>query len=279
MPELPEVETIVRQLAPALPGRRIRGVEVLQADLLQSSIPDFVRALEGARIRSVGRRGKNLVLMLSDVRFLVVNLGMTGRVLLHEGTPDRPVPHLGVSFFLEPHGTLSYADSRRFGRLVLLSAEGWEAESKRLGPEPFDPTLDREAFLGRLAVSRAPIRSWLLDQTRIAGVGNIYAAEALFRAKIHPHRQARSLTPQEAAALLGSLRAVLREAIESGGTTLRDYRTAEGGRGRFAPSLRVYGREGEPCPRCKTPIERLVFAGRAAFLCPMCQREEAPFDS
>jgi formamidopyrimidine-DNA glycosylase len=271
MPELPEVETIVRQLAPELPGRVIRRVVVARPDLLDEGARAFHTALRGATILGVGRRAKIVVLSLSGPQVLAVGLGMTGRLLLDDSGSGEVPPHRGVSFLLDPTGVLHYADSRRFGRLRRLSVSAWEEREARLGPEPLERALTRAGFRDRLSGSRAPIRSWLLDQGRVAGVGNIYANEALFRAGIHPARPAGTLSDGQAADLLASLRSVLREAIRAHGTTLRDYRTARGRKGRFSFSLRVYGREGSPCPVCKTPVERIVFGNRSAFLCPRCQ--------
>lgn len=277
VPELPEVETVVRGLAGSLPGKLITRVEVLHPDLLSESPDSFSQGLVGSAFRSVTRRGKNIVLALSSSELLVVNLGMTGRLLLastiegHFSPKEEKASHLGVAFRLAQGGSLLYDDTRRFGSLRRYAPARWQEESTRLGPEPLDPDLTPEGLYSRLLRSRSPLRSWLLDQTRIAGVGNIYACEALFRAGIHPKRPASSLDRAESARLLSALREVLLDAIRARGTTLRDYRTAEGEEGDFGPSLHVYGREGEPCPRCNTPIERIVFGNRSAFLCPRCQ--------
>jgi len=274
MPELPEVETIVRQLAPVLPGRHIRGVVVHHSDLLRPPAELFVQGVDGRQVERVGRRGKNIVLTLSGGGILLVNLGMTGRLLYLEGrTPSSLPAHPGVVFSLEPEGRLAYADVRRFGLLRLLTRAEWRHESARLGPEPLGRKLTGSRFHQALQKSRSPIRSWLLNQEKIAGVGNIYAAEALFRGRIHPLRPANTLNPAEGRALLRGLRSVLRQAIQARGTTLRDYRTATGEEGNFGTALRVYGREGEPCPRCKAPVVRIVFGNRSAFFCPRCQPE------
>ncbi len=279
MPELPEVETVVRQLAEVLPGLTVGEVDVVQPDLLNRAPDSFRAPLVGSTIRAVTRRGKNIVLALSGPRILAVNLGMTGQLLFiptEPGQDPKKTPvwpsHPGVLLHLGPTGALVYADVRRFGSLRLYSPEGWKKESARLGPEPLDPSLDGRAFWQALQRSRSPIRSWLLDQTRIAGIGNIYALEALFRAEIHPQAQARSLTKNRSERLLEGIRAVLSEAIAARGTTLRDYRTASGDSGGFGPSLLIYGREGEACPGCNTPIQRVVFANRSAFFCPSCQK-------
>lgn len=272
MPELPEVETVVRQLANRLPGRRVVDVEVLRGDLLREPVSSFRAGLIGRTFMDVSRRGKNILIPLSDSSVLLVNLGMTGRLLHGEGVNSREPPnHLGVRFSLDASGPLLYTDVRRFGHLLRYRREEWAEESSRLGPEPLSPDLTSDRFHERLQASRSPIRSWLLDQKRIAGIGNIYAAEALFRAGIHPARPAGSLSVVEARALLGGIRSVLQEAVRARGTTLRDYRTASGEEGGFGPTLQVYGREGEACPRCKLPLERIVFGNRSAFFCPRCQ--------
>jgi len=274
MPELPEVETIVRQLRPGLPGERIEKITVHHPDVLEGTAKAFRVRLRGVEIGEVFRRGKNIVLSLSGSQFLVVNLGMTGQLhLLGPETPGTRPSHPAVTFFLQPPGTLIYADVRRFGLLRVLSTGAWERESARLGPEPLGTELTAARLHGALRRSRSPIRSWLLNQEKIAGIGNIYAAEALHRAGIHPRRAAMSLDRNKARRLLKEMRAVLREAIEARGTTLRDYRTARGETGNFRPALRVYGRAGEPCLRCKTPVERIVFGNRSAFFCPRCQPE------
>lgn len=281
MPELPEVETVVRQLSRDLPGRRIGKVTVFHADLLNEPAKAFAANLSGKEIQSVGRRGKNILISFSDSGVLAVNLGMTGKLLFRESPrgstdlPESPVPpHLGVRFDLDPPPVLYYADTRRFGSLRRFTEGEWSAESARLGPEPLDPDLTAQDFLQSLARSRSPIRSWLLDQTRIAGVGNIYACEALFRAGIHPQAPARSLDSLDAERLLLAIRAVLSDAIRARGTTLRDYRTAMGDEGGFGPALQAYGQEGTPCPRCNTAIVRVVFGNRSAFFCPGCQPRE-----
>jgi formamidopyrimidine-DNA glycosylase len=274
MPELPEVETIVRQLSDYLPGRVILCGEVRRPELLREAADSFLGGLEGRRIKRVGRRGKNILLHLSGNQILLVNLGMTGQLLFRSGAvEERDLAHLAVTFTLSRAGLLLYTDVRRFGRLLRFSTGAWEEESRRLGPEPLGKALTAARFHAALQSSRAPIRSWLLDQTRIAGVGNIYAAEALFRAGIHPARSSRNLTPEESKALLAGIRKVMREAIRARGTTLKDYRTADGDRGEFGPALQVYGREGEGCPTCKSRLRRIVFANRSAFFCPRCQPE------
>jgi len=245
---------------------------VHHADVLREGADSFRRAMVGRRFTSVDRRGKNILLRLDPPTVLLVNLGMTGRLML--STPFEPAPgtHPAVHFFLEGGRSLLFDDVRRFGVVERLTEQEWEARSDSLGPEPLSRSFTA-AVLGRaLSASRSPIRSWLLDQRRLAGVGNIYANEALYRAGIDPRRPARSLVAEEITALHREIRLVLRGAIRARGTTLRDYRDSEGGEGGFGPHLEVYGRDGEPCPRCNGLIRRIVFGNRSAFICSTCQR-------
>ncbi len=273
MPELPEAETIVRGLRRAVPGERIRRTEVPHEDVLRQPRRAFCDAVRGRRVLEVGRRGKNVVLRLDGGRVLAVNLGMTGRLLPFAATPraERRPGHPAVLFRFESGGMLVFDDQRRFGTVECLDARDWARRSAALGPEPLSRGFTTEGLRAALAASRAPVRSWLLDQRRIAGVGNIYANEALHLAGIHPRRPAREVTADEARRLHRALRRVLRAAIESGGTTIRDYRNADGEEGAYAPRLHVYGRDGQACFRCGGTVERTVFGNRSAFFCPGCQ--------
>ncbi len=274
MPELPEAETIARALEPFLAGRRIAQAVVLRADLLREPPVSFVQRIRGRLVEKVGRRGKNVVLTLDGHRGIVVNLGMTGRLLLTRAGERAPgALHPGVIFHLDEGPRLIYDDIRRFGSLRAYSADALRSWSRSLGPEPLARSFTVRALASLLNGSRAPIRSWLLDQSRVAGVGNIYANEALFRSGIHPLREAGSLEQEEVRSLHRALRRVLREAVRSRGTTLRDYRDPLGAEGSFGSYLAVYGREGEGCGRCGQPIVRIVLGGRSAFLCPRCQRK------
>jgi formamidopyrimidine-DNA glycosylase len=281
MPELPEAETIIRGLQP-LTGQRLGTVEVLYPDVVEEG-PALRQGAEGSQIVQVHRRGKNVILDLvqgDGARpSLVVNLGMSGRLLLRPlGDPSPPPTHPGLRASVArldgtPVGELVYHDPRRFGRIRLLSARAFQAWSETLGPEPLSAhfrSVDLEAGLKR---SRSPIRSWLLDQRRIAGVGNIYANEALFLAGIHPETPAAEIPSERVPGLHRALKRVLRDAVAAQGTTLRDYRTAQGWEGSYGTALRVYGRENQPCPQCRTPVVRRVFGNRSAFLCPRCQPE------
>ena len=272
MPELPEAETIARGLNSVLPGRVVRRVEVVREDVVHGSVRLFARAVAGREFRGVGRRGKNVVFTFVDSTRLVVNLGMSGRFMtgMDSGTKPRST-HPAVVFHLEDGGRMIYDDVRRFGRLMAVPATEWTRWSRGLGPEPLARSFTAARLRRILARSRSPVRSLLLDQPRVAGVGNIYAVEALWFARIHPRTPAHEIGTAAAARLHRALRRVLRSAIRAGGTTLRNYRDANGNEGRFGRALHAYGREGEPCTRCGTPIERIVFGGRSAFCCPRCQ--------
>jgi formamidopyrimidine-DNA glycosylase len=272
MPELPEAETIAKGLARVLPGRRVARVQVLRQDVVDGPATRFAEGLSEQEIASVGRRGKNVVVRMAGGDRIVVNLGMTGR-LLPAPTPSPPpgARHAAVHWTFQDDSSLTFDDVRRFGRVQLLRPDGWRAWTRRLGPEPLSSAFTGVRFRTILDGSRSPIRSLLLDQRKIAGVGNIYAVEALWGARIHPARPANGLTDPEGRALHRSLRRVLRRAIAARGTTLRDYRTAEGESGGFAPALDAYGREGQGCRRCRSTMERIRLSGRSAFFCPRCQ--------
>ena len=286
MPELPEAETIVRGIRRAVSGRRIEDVELVHADVLRVTPARLRKGLAGRRIEGVGRRAKNVLIQLDDRSVVWINLGMTGGILaLPRSTTRQPVSerygalatHPAVVFLLDDRTDLVFDDSRRFGTVEHLSAAASEARSSTFGPEPLTDDFTPTGLWKGLKGSRTPVLSWLLDQRKIAGVGNIYANEALFLAGIHPARRTDTVREHEAEALHGTLRSVLADAVRAGGTTIRDYRNAEGGQGEYVRQLRVYGQEGSPCVRCSTPVRRIVFANRSAFLCPACQpRRGAP---
>lgn len=275
MPELPEAETIVRDLQDGVARRTVTDVDVDRPDLLAPGLEPaaFRRALVGRMIDAVTRRGKNIVLKFDDETRLMVNLGMTGRLVRSDAPGAAGLRHIGVRIHLRDAPTLLYDDVRRFGRLDLLSPEDWKERDAALGIEPLSSEFTAKRLHELTARSRSTIRNWLLDQRRIAGVGNIYANEALFRARIHPARPANSLDTKEAARLRDALRTVLEEAIQARGTTLNDYRDAQGEAGGFQFRLRVYGREGESCGECGGRVERIVLSNRSAFFCPKCQKE------
>ena len=269
MPELPEVETIVRGLRPTLPGKTIEHLQVLHADVLREPPRDFSARLRGRTFESLHRRGKNIVAHLTEGVVLVVNLGMTGRLVLSRD--ETMTTHPAVRFALSAGPLLVYDDARRFGSVEAIDEAEWAIRDRRLGPEPLSSSFTARRLHADLSRSVSPIRSWLLDQRRVAGVGNIYANEALHLAGIHPQRSAKSVTGGEARRLHRAVRRTLRSAVENRGTTLRDYRDASGIPGDNASQLRVYGRAQKPCPRCSSRICRLVFGNRTAFYCPSCQ--------
>jgi formamidopyrimidine-DNA glycosylase len=273
VPELPEAETIVRGLRSTIVGERIGRAEVPRPDLLREPKRTLTPKLRGRTVTAVDRRAKNVLIRLDADRLIAVNLGMTGRLLPFSSPPrgaDRP-GHPGVRIRFDSGGQLVFDDTRRFGTFECLTNEQWQVRSDRMGPEPLDDEYTADLLFEGVSSSRSPIRSWLLDQKRIAGVGNIYAAEALFLAGIHPRRPARSVRAAEAVELHASIRTVLSEAIRAGGTTIRDYRTAEGREGGYAPRLHVYGRDGEPCSSCNAVVQKVVFGNRSAFFCAVCQ--------
>lgn len=275
MPELPEAETIVRGLRATVVGARVRSTEILRPDILRQPAAR-VRALTRDRtLQAIGRRGKNVLLHLDDHHVVAVNLGMTGRLLPFAAPPtgaDRPT-HPTVRFRFHGGGVLVFDDQRRFGTLEVLDPDSWAVRDQRMGPEPLEATFTAARLHQDLQRSRSPVRSWLLDQRRIAGIGNIYAVEALHRAGVHPLRPANQVVRSEAQALHRAIRSVLRAAIHGGGTTIRDYRNAEGQEGTYGRRLDVYGREGEPCRSCGTAVERVVLSNRSAYFCPACQPE------
>ncbi|HUH13890.1 MAG TPA: DNA-formamidopyrimidine glycosylase [Longimicrobiales bacterium] len=274
MPELPEAETIARDLGRSVPGRSVRSVAVTHADVLGAGLAPagLEERLRGRRIEAVGRRGKNLVLRLGDGARLVVNLGMTGRLVTSRSPRAAELRHVAVRFELDDGSALLYDDARRFGRLDLFEPEAWPARDAQLGFEPLSDDFTADALRPLLRASRTPVRNFLLDQTKVAGVGNIYASEALFRAGVRPSRRAATLTRAETARLRDALRDVLGEAIAQRGTTFSDYRDGSGEAGGFSFFLRVYGRAGEPCVVCGTDVKRTVLTNRSAFYCRSCQR-------
>lgn len=287
MPELPEVETVCRQLDPELRGRTIERLEVLDARWCRPVPPREVEAaVEGATIAGLGRRGKYLLLGLDGGRTLVMHLRMTGNLVLvagearldpsegmrlYEGERSTSERHLRARFALDDGRELWFTDPRRFGEAFLLDDAELEARFERLGIEPLSAELTPEALAALAAGRRAPLKSFLLDQSRIAGIGNIYADEALFRARLHPLSPAGSMRPEHHAALRDAVVAALEAGIARGGASIDDYRDGRGERGEMQDEFLVHTREGEPCPRCGKPIARIVVAGRSTYYCPRCQ--------
>ncbi len=277
MPELPEVETVRAALAPVLTGRRFDAVEIADTRLVRPFEPRAVAdELEGERIAAVDRRGKYLIFRFESGRSLLIHLRMTGslRHVAH-GAP-RDDPYCRAVVRLDDGSDVTYRDVRRFGTWLLLEPGELEPYlSRRLGAEPFSADFTPKRFAARLADRRAPIKAALLDQRTLAGMGNIYADEALWRARIHPLTPAGELEPDEVRRLRAAVRRALEAGIARQGASLRDYAKPDGGRGRMQEEFKVYGRGGEPCDRCGTPIEKTRVAGRGTWYCPHCQPSSA----
>lgn len=259
MPELPEVETIVRGLAPRLLGRRVVAAEVTCARVLRGD----ARLVVGQTIREVRRHGKFIVFDFAGPAAMCIHLGMTGKLLL-DGVPG---VHTHGVFTLD-RGVLLYDDIRQFGRIECSVA--LSARLERLGPDPL--SLDAAAFSANLRRHRAMVKPLLLNQAFLRGMGNIYTDEALFRAGIHPRAIASGLNKLRAARLWQAMQEVLRESIAGGGSSISDYVDVDGRKGAFQLQHRVYGREGQPCPSCGTPVRRMLVAQRGTHFCPRCQR-------
>ncbi len=284
MPELPEVENIALGLRELIAGKRIERIWTRDPVILRGPYRNryrpFLNTLKGLRIERVTRRAKRLILALEGKAALVFQLGMTGK-MVYPG-PDDPMrsripEHTWWSISFTDATELFFVDVRRFGRvwgLRDLDPDEPDAAMEAggmtpLGPEPLG--MSAKTFAATLQTTARPIKALLLDQTRIAGLGNIYVDESLWAARIHPARACKSLTTDEAATLLREIKAVLRRAIRAGGTTFSDYRNAYGDMGRFRTRLRAYQRHGEPCKRCGATLERLIITGRGTHICPCCQ--------
>ncbi len=281
MPELPEIEVLRRSLAPHLAGDRLVSAEVREPRLRERVRPRELASLAGYSIRSLGRRSKYLLIHLespsSPAKTLVVHLGMSGRLTLADRA-EPAEPHEHVVFHLASGRTLRFRDPRRFGllRVVPTARLPRDPHFAGLGVEPLATESSADltgAALAKAARSRrGPVKSFLMDAAAVVGVGNIYATESLFRAGIHPRRSVARLSPARWDRLAAAVVAVLRQAIAQGGTTLNDFADGEGRSGYFQVSLSAYGREGEPCLACGTPIRRIVQSGRSTYYCPACQR-------
>lgn len=292
MPELPEVETVRRGLEPYVTGATIRSVELRRPDLRFPLPPGFAETLTGATITAAGRRAKYLLFRLSNGATWLSHLGMTGSFRFadfrykepsryYEPTEAEKHDHVRLELVHPEHGEmlLIYNDARRFGFMDLFADEGRSPHLAGLGPEPLSNAFNAAFMAGRFRRRSAPMKAVLLDQRIIAGLGNIYVSEALHRAHIHPERAAGTLVAADGApdpaldSLVAAVHVVLEEAIAAGGSTLRDFRNAEGGTGYFQHRFAVYDREGEPCPTpgCDGTITRIVQSGRSSFFCPACQ--------
>src|SRR5215212_6454843 len=287
MPELPEVETVIRQLEPEVEGHRVLRLEVLDERWSRPVPPERLgAAVEGARIERLGRRGKYILMGLDGDRTLVMHLRMTGNLILREGDEvidpsegrrlyeserSTEEQHLRARFVLDDGRELWFTDPRRFGEAFLIDDSRLEERFAKLGIEPFSPEFTPKA-LGEMAAGRkAPLKSFLLDQSGVAGVGNIYADEALFRAELHPLSPAGSMKPEHLEALRDGVVAALEAGIDAGGSSIDDYRDARGEKGSMQNEFLVHTREGEECRRCGGTIVRIVVGGRSTYFCPSCQ--------
>jgi len=287
VPELPEVETVCRQLAPELEGRRIERLEVYDARWCRPAPPaELEAAMRGRAIEGLERRGKYLLLRLDGAQTLVMHLRMTGNLILvegeamidpsegrrlYEGERSASERHLRARFVLDDGREVWFTDPRRFGEAFPIDDGDLGRRFERLGPEPLSEEFTPNV-LGEMAAGRtAPLKSFLLDQSRVAGVGNIYADEALFRARLHPLSPAGSMKPEHLETLRDAIVAALEAGIDGGGASIDDYRDGRGERGTMQDEFLVHTREGEPCPSCGGPIARIVVSGRSTYYCPSCQ--------
>lgn len=283
MPELPEVETVRRGLLPVMEGKAIVQAQVNRRDL-RFPLPERMAArLTGARVLGLRRRSKYILADLSTGETLLVHLGMSGRMLVSgvaQGTfyhhHPAPAKHDHVVLDMEGGARVTFNDARRFGAMDLFDTASGDAHRllRDIGPEPLGNMFSEDYLVSRLAGRKTPIKAALLDQTLVAGLGNIYVSEVLHRAGVDPRRAAGRLSARRAGSLVPVIRAILAEAIEAGGSSLRDYRQADGELGYFQHAFRVYDREGAACPKpgCGGTVARIVQSGRSSFYCPRCQR-------
>ncbi|MES1152423.1 MAG: bifunctional DNA-formamidopyrimidine glycosylase/DNA-(apurinic or apyrimidinic site) lyase [Dongia sp.] len=273
MPELPEVETVARGLAKRLEGRKLVKVETRRGDLRWPFPKGFAKRLTGRRVDKVRRRAKYIVAELDDGNALLAHLGMSGRMLLSKGRPALET-HDHVIFETDEGWVLRFNDARRFGMMDIVATDKLERHKliKGIGPEPLGNDFNGPVLAAALKGKKTSIKAAILDQKVVAGVGNIYASEALYRARISPKRMAYTVQGDRAEKLAHAIKAVLDEAVAAGGSSLRDYVQADGELGYFQHKWRVYEKEGRDCPDCAGKIRRIVQGGRSTFYCPSCQR-------
>ena len=276
MPELPEVETVCRGLAEALKGRQLVRIITRRPDLRFPLPNDLGQRLTGHRIQAVKRRAKFILIEFKTSDVLLSHLGMSGRFRIYHTAPPPEDRHDHVIFETNTGAVIRYNDPRRFGFMVLTNRANLTTNRflADLGPEPLEHTFTPDIFISHIKNKKAPLKAALLNQHVVAGLGNIYACEALFIARLSPRRTAGTVGPKRAAALVDAIKTVLVDAISKGGSSLRDHRQTNGELGYFQHAFKVYGRENEACPRCGPghPIKRLLQSGRSTFFCPHCQR-------
>lgn len=272
MPELPEVETVRRGLEKLILGKKIASLDIRYPKMIKTDLDQFQKEVPGQVVESMGRRGKYLIFYLTD-KVLISHLRMEGKYFYYpDQVPERKHAHVLIHF--EDGGTLVYEDVRKFGTMELLAPELLEAYflSKKLGPEPTEQDFDLQVFQAALSKSKKPIKSHLLDQTLVAGLGNIYVDEVLWRAQVHPAKPSQTLTAGEATVIHDQTIAVLGQAVEKGGSTIRTYTNAFGKDGTMQDFHQVYDKTGQECSRCGTVIEKIQLGGRGTHFCPNCQR-------
>lgn len=279
MPELPEVETVRRGLLPALEGAVITDVVVRRRDMRRPVPEDFEKRVEGQRVLSLSRRSKYILVLLESGEQIIIHLGMSGRIRIFEGNPEEPDKHDHVEFITDSRKCIRYGDPRRFGfvDLVKVGEEAIYPPLVKLGPEPLDEAFNGAMLFERFKGKTTSMKAALMDQRIIAGLGNIYVNEALYRSAILPTKQAGQLSLKKTKILAEVIKDVLLEAIEAGGSSLKDHRQTDGELGYFQHSFQVYGREGEPCKLCannhkSSRVKRIVQQGRSTFYCSSCQR-------
>ncbi len=274
MPELPEVETTRRGLALKLQDRRIARIEARRPDLRFPLPPDFAARIQGRQVLGLDRRAKYILLRLEGGLNWLIHLGMSGRMVIRHGWPNDIGPHDHVIFGTDDGWSVTYNDARRFGMMDLIEAEALAGHKMLagIGPEPLDDAFTPALLMAALKGKRTPMKAALLDQRVVAGLGNIYVSEALYRAGIHPEKLAGTVAPKRLEKLVPAIKAVLLEAVEAGGSSLRDYVQTDGELGYFQTRFRVYDREGQPCPACQRPVQRIVQSGRSSFFCGHCQK-------
>jgi formamidopyrimidine-DNA glycosylase len=275
LPELPEVETVRRGLLSAMEGRIIKDVIVRRRDLRLPIVPDFEERVRGQQVEKLTRRSKYILLHLQDGPCIILHLGMSGRIRIEDGNPPEPDKHDHVEFITDSRHCIRFGDPRRFGFVDLIEPEALETYPSlaKLGPEPLLDAFSGDFLYDRLRKRTTSMKAVLMDQRIVAGLGNIYVNEALFRAGIRPQKKAGQLTRAQADRLVAEIKTVLEEAIVAGGSSLKDHRRTDGELGYFQHTFRVYGREGEVCQACmQTPIKRIVQQGRSTFYCSRCQQ-------